>query len=473
MKRTAARRIVVTATTPAPKAIGVSAHCWFGKAHKESVVVLARSLRSFAFSTTPPSDQSIAATSNRFTAMSTSAAASAVPGCDVLKDAANQSPNQVSLHWKIEYAEDADTLPRTDTTTTATTTIGLQSIPWNEHNALPFQGVSHNRAASEATTETTDEMLESVVTIPESVLRYERQMRKAQQARKLSLPLASDALQIVYHDSDIVVVNKPPDVLTVPGIHSRSCVLDLVHDRFGEAVQDKAHMIVHRLDMATSGIVLFGRTLNITKRMQAIFRDRLVLKTYQALLMGHFPIDKGTIDLPLQRDHAYPPFMRISTPTSEADAVQAVKDLQQHGWKKLIRKKPKPSQTSFRVLARSFRNGLPFTRMELVPVTGRTHQLRVHCAALGYPIVGDPTYGLYGEAALYGGLVHAPVSISGNADETDAHRIRASRPGLQMLQAWTDEYVPNEKAMCLHAALLQCEHPTTGMPIVFEASPDF
>lgn len=313
---------------------------------------------------------------------------------------------------------------------------------------------------------------EASSSIPESVLRYERQLRKAQHAKKAGAVLPSQELDVVYKDDSMVVVNKPPGVLTVPGINSNASILDLVHAKFATTtIQDPANMIVHRLDMDTSGLVVFGRTVEVTKKLHVIFRERTVHKEYQALVMGHVPVQAGKIDLPLQRDHAHPPFMRISTPESEVAAQQALQDLHTHGWKKLVRKKPKPSQTEFQVLERGFALGeegdnLPFTRLQLKPITGRTHQLRVHCAALGFPIIGDPTYSLFGEACPVGGLQSVPVFC-------DDSTITVQPCFIPVQQAWTKKHPPNEKPMCLHAALLGFEHPVTNEFRTFRVEPAF
>ena len=122
--------------------------------------------------------------------------------------------------------------------------------------------------------------------------------------------------------------------------------------------------------MDTSGIVVFGRTQQAVLGLQKAFRERTTLKRYQALVCGHVDIDEGVIDLPLQRDHERPPFMRVSTPSSEQAAAQAVHDLQHHGYKKLMRKRPKPAQTEWNVISREYLNGnsnLPVTRLALTP----------------------------------------------------------------------------------------------------------
>jgi hypothetical protein len=170
------------------------------------------------------------------------------------------------------------------------------------------------------------------------------------------------------------------------------------------------------------------------------------------------------IDLPLQRDHEHPPFMRVSTPRSEEAAMQAVDDLKTHGFRTLVKKKPKESKTLLRVVERAILQvggggadgetaaaPLPYTRLRLEPLTGRMHQLRVHCAALGYPIIGDPTYSYLGEAAPVGGL----QSIAANVVTADGTRTRTfDRCNIDIQEAWMRQHPVNVKPMCLHAAYL-------------------
>jgi 23S rRNA-/tRNA-specific pseudouridylate synthase len=321
-------------------------------------------------------------------------------------------------------------------------------------------------------------------TIPASVLQWNRQMRKQQHLKKVGTSIKIKDLRVVFVDDHIIVVNKPTGVLTVPGVNSNPNLLTLVHERYGASVEDPAHMIVHRLDMDTSGLVVFGRTRKVTKKLHAQFRNRKVAKEYECLVMGALPIILyGTkqqmtavhIDLPLQRDHVHPPFMRVSTPESEQAAIAAVKDLQKHGWQKIIRKNPKPSQTELTIMDHGIRGeNLPFTRLRLVPVTGRTHQLRVHCAAIGFPIIGDPTYSLYGEAAPLGGLENIK-SISHVHNHSSGTVVTKTIPRcpLDVQKAWIHEHPPNEKPMCLHAALLQLVHPITGETMKWEEKPEF
>lgn len=233
---------------------------------------------------------------------------------------------------------------------------------------------------------------------------------------------------------------------------------------FGSIDTSLDRMIVHRLDMDTSGLVVFGLTAQTTKILHAQFRDRIVQKEYECLVVGHFPSGEYLLDLPLQRDHKHPPFMRVSTPASEEEAGIVVRDLQAHSEKRKNWKhpQPKPSRTRIRVIEHGmFRGKLPYTRLRLEPITGRTHQLRVHCAALGFPIVGDPTYGLYGEAAPGGGIDLLPV--------LDGPR----GPDLALQEQFLKEYRPNDEPMCLHATFLQIRHPISGETICWNESPDF
>lgn len=321
----------------------------------------------------------------------------------------------------------------------------------------------------------------------QSVLDYEEKVERMHLIKRAK-PTISSTLDIVYSDDSVVVVNKPSGVLCVPDINKNPNLLDLVWDQYGRSGDDgddagggaeegndetqqqqKSSMIVNRLDMDTSGLVVFGRTPDVTKVLNEAFRDRFVWKEYEALLCGHVPVNSGLIDLPLQRDHEHPPFMRVATPTSEAAAAKLIQDLKQSGYKKQGRKKAKPSQTEFRVVERTFLtddDALPVTRIRLRPQTGRTHQLRVHCAAMGHPIVGDPTYGLNGDAASFGGLQDAVLTP--NSDIANL-----KRTAVDVQEALAEAHQPNVDPMCLHAAMLRLRHPVTGKALEWKAPVPF
>ena len=216
--------------------------------------------------------------------------------------------------------------------------------------------------------------------IPESVLQYQRQLRKVQANQKSLASLSIEKhFRIIYEDDDLIVTDKPPGILCVPGLYNKPNLLDLVCEHCELPKESASSRIVHRLDMDTSGLVLFAKTEPALKKLQAAFRDRQVEKEYHALLCDHLPKEwkSGNIQLPLQRDHRHPPFMRIATSRSEAAAAHAVEDLKTHGFKKLVKKRPKPSHTEFSILQREYVcDKFPVTRVKLIPHTGRTHQLR-------------------------------------------------------------------------------------------------
>jgi tRNA pseudouridine32 synthase/23S rRNA pseudouridine746 synthase len=209
-----------------------------------------------------------------------------------------------------------------------------------------------------------------------------------------------EALAVVHGDAACIVVVKPAGLLSVPGRgeHLQDCVASRVQAMFDDA------LVVHRLDMATSGLMLFARGAGAQRALSIAFAAREVHKRYVAVVDGLIERDCGAIDLPLMAD--WP-----NRPKQKAD--------REHG---------KPSLTRYRVLARDA--AARTTRVELEPVTGRAHQLRVHLLSLGHPILGD---------ALY-----APPEVQARADR-----------------------------LLLHASALRFTHPVSGMPMAFESSATF
>lgn len=166
---------------------------------------------------------------------------------------------------------------------------------------------------------------------------------------------------IVHRDDDILVLDKPSGLLTVPG--RDPALFDSLIMRVREEFP-QAHLI-NRLDKDTSGIVLMG----LNKRAHSIigtqFENRTTKKMYTAIVYGRLRDDEGFIDLPLAGDPDNKPCHRVD---------------HENG---------KPSQTEWRVIERL---ATPATRVQLVPLTGRTHQLRVHMQSIGHPILGDRFY---------------------------------------------------------------------------------
>ena len=173
-------------------------------------------------------------------------------------------------------------------------------------------------------------------------------------------------LHIIYNNKEMAVVSKPAGLLSVPGKDDQPNVHDAMRQRFPQAT---GPLIVHRLDMDTSGLMLIALTEEKYHELQDLFLHRRIRKVYHALLEREMPVaEEGDISLPLRPDFDDRPRQMVDP---------------QHG---------KPAQTHYRVLANRDGHAL----VELRPVTGRTHQLRVHCAhplGLGNPIVGDRLYG--------------------------------------------------------------------------------
>lgn len=198
-------------------------------------------------------------------------------------------------------------------------------------------------------------------------------------------------LDILHADAALVVAVKPAGLLAVPGrgAHLADCLASRVQARFPDA------RIVHRLDMATSGLMAFARGREAERCLSIAFQRRQGGKEYEAVVAGRMAETAGRIDLPLVADWPNRPRQKVDF------------------------ERGKPSLTHFRVLTAEPDGA---TRAALTPVTGRSHQLRVHLAAIGHPILGD---------ALY-----AP------------HEAPASR-------------------LMLHAARLVLPHPLTGEPMEF------
>lgn len=215
-------------------------------------------------------------------------------------------------------------------------------------------------------------------------------------------------MEIIYQDSALLVFNKPSGLLSVPGRgpDKQDCLSARVQARWPDA------LIVHRLDFDTSGIILMARGLDAQRALNRAFETRLVHKRYVAVVDGILEADAtaedgwGLVDLPLNLDWPNRPLHIVD---------------HQAG---------KPSRTRWRPHPPGELGGAPATRVDLEPITGRSHQLRVHLQALGHPIIGDTLY--------------APP----------AARARAAR-------------------LLLHACELTLAHPLTGIPLSFRREPPF
>lgn len=176
-------------------------------------------------------------------------------------------------------------------------------------------------------------------------------------------------VSVLYTHPHFLIVNKPAGlVVHAPFLGAKDITLvDWLLKHFHEIRQvgtEDRPGIVHRLDKNTSGLLIIPRNNYAHTKFSQMFKDRQVHKTYHALVQGH-PLQEGVIDFPISRDPFIPTKMTHVKPEG------------------------RPSITHFKVL-QYFDDG---ALVELKPITGRTHQLRVHCAAIGHPIIGDTTYG--------------------------------------------------------------------------------
>ncbi len=172
-------------------------------------------------------------------------------------------------------------------------------------------------------------------------------------------------IEIIFADEHMLVINKPEDLLSVPGKNVEDSVYTRIKALYPQA---KGPIIVHRLDMSTSGLMVLALTKEANKRLQRQFISRSVQKRYVAVIEGRVAEDSGVVELPLRQDLEDRPRQLVCY---------------EHG---------KPAYTTWQVIARNETH----SKLYLYPKTGRTHQLRMHCAhalGLNMPIVGDDLYG--------------------------------------------------------------------------------
>jgi len=173
-------------------------------------------------------------------------------------------------------------------------------------------------------------------------------------------------LPVIFENDDVIVINKPSGVLTHSkgAINEEFTVADFVRARMSEPEDTNRPGIVHRLDRATSGVIIAAKHPAAKHHLQKQFQDRKAKKEYLAVVRGIPKHLEANVDLPIERNPKEPSTFRVGP-------------------------KGKPAQTAYKVIGHNDR----FSVIELRPVTGRTHQLRVHLEYLGTPIVGDDVYG--------------------------------------------------------------------------------
>ena len=230
------------------------------------------------------------------------------------------------------------------------------------------------------------------------------------------------SLSVLYRDALMLVIDKPVGV----AVHAGPKGGPSLEDRF-DALRfglPRRPALAHRLDRDTSGCLVLGRHRKALAKLGQLFKQGKIDKTYWALVAGGPAEETGEIDAPLGRLDA------------------------ERGWWMKVDPAGQPSQTTWKVLGRATLNGAPAAWMELTPLTGRTHQLRVHCAHLGWPILGDPIYGDRTDRGATLNLLARSVSVplySGRAPIA----VTAPPPGhmIEGLQACGWEIGPPPQAM--------------------------
>ena len=209
-------------------------------------------------------------------------------------------------------------------------------------------------------------------------------------------PPCNEEVEVLYADEELLVVSKPAGLLSVPGRIVKDCALSRLQFDYPDVA------IVHRLDLNTSGLLLFSLSKRATSDLNRQFRERIIIKQYTAVVHGIVAEDAGEIELALRPDPENRP--------------RQVVDANAGKW----------SLTKFKVMDRQ----VDQTRMNLSPVTGRSHQLRIHMAEIGHPILGCDLY---------------------------AHEAALNKSGRLML----------------HASMIQFSHPGSGEWLTFDSQPPF
>lgn len=216
-------------------------------------------------------------------------------------------------------------------------------------------------------------------------------------------PILSNFLteQLLHRDDAFMLIHKPAGLLTVPGKSPdlQDCLINRL------LAEEPRTLLIHRLDRDTSGLLVFALSKAAQTHISRQFQQRQTDKTYQAIVAGHLQ-GQGTIDIPVVYDPTRPPLHMVDSEAS------------------------KPALTEWKSLECFQINGQDVTRVELTPITGRSHQLRVHMQYLGHPIVGDTLY---------------------------------ATPAQQ-------QWMPR---LCLHAQMLSFEHPVTAEQLRFECAVPF
>ncbi len=182
------------------------------------------------------------------------------------------------------------------------------------------------------------------------------------QADPFIVPPCHDEIEILYQDEHLLLINKPSVLLSLSGKHPLN--KDSVHYRLVQDFPDAT--LVHRLDFGTSGLLVVALNKSTNANLMRQFQQRTVKKTYTALLQGHLREDAGCIEIPISKDKINFPLMKICHQTG------------------------KSAISYFRVEERL--GDLDATRVSFRPVSGRTHQLRIHSRELGHPILGCDLY---------------------------------------------------------------------------------